>query len=219
MSASRTAAHRWRDPLQRALRGARAHPRALAASAALALAALYASGPYWTLHALRAALREGDAAELVRRLDLERAQASVQAQLEPMLAQAAAVAPTPGTPQAVFGWVGPAIAQPLAPTLLAWVFTPAGIAEFARREGEPLRELLAMAVAPPPADRADASDPRAALHPDTWLDAVEAQGFCGPARFCVSVGSGWSFELAPLGLRWRVVQIGLPPGLLERRAS
>ena len=169
---------------------------ALLLVALLALAGYVAAGPWMTMHAIRAALHDHDAAALSRQVDFPALRGSLKDQLEDRLARAAG----PGWQSSALGRLGLQVADGALGATVDAMVTPSGLAAmlqghavWRRALGQP---VTASEGAPAPLQRA-------------------RQRYESPSRFTATVtddaGRPIVFVLRRDGLRWKLADIRLPP--------
>lgn len=164
----------------------------------LAIAVYVGSGPYRTIHAIRAAVTEQDAAALSRQVDFPALRASLKAQLSDRLVRKAGS----GLQSSVFAALGLRVANGLIEPAVDAMVTPMGLGAIMEGRKE-------WAYASGGFERPDANAPA----PET-LREIDSR-FESPSRFTATMhdGSGTEtiFVLTRSGLNWKLSDIRLPP--------
>jgi len=170
--------------------------------ALLALAAWVAAGPWLAVRGIERALEARDVAALERHVDFPRLRANLKAQLDDRLVRAAGdeVAANP------FGAIALAAAGGMTGMAVDLLATPAGIAGL----------LQGHAVWQRARGRTLGGDAWAATEPARPLRDARLR-YESPSRFTATVvhadGRSTVFVLQRQGLRWRLVDVRLPPDL------
>jgi hypothetical protein len=183
----------------------------LLAVAVLALSAYVASGPYWTVRAIRHAIQAQDAAALSDEVDFPALRASLKIQLDDRLVRKAG----PAVQSNLFGAFGIRVAQGLTDAAVDSMVTPLGLGAVmeGRREwlyasGGFARDGLAHdGLARNEAGRASSASTREPLHDVDYR-------YESPSRVTATVhdahGNTTVLVLTRRGLRWRLSDIRLP---------
>lgn len=163
----------------------------------LGLLGYVAAGPWMTMHAIREALREHDAAALARQVDFPALRGSLKAQLEDRLARATG----PDWQSNPLGRFGLVVVGGALDATVDTMVTPSGLA--ALMEGHAVwnrargRPVTAAEGAPEPLREA-------------------RQRYESPSRFTATIrdaaGRPLVFVLQRRGLHWKLVDIRLPRG-------
>ncbi len=174
--------------------------------ALLALAGYVAAGPFLAIRGIRAALERRDVAALDEHVDFAAVRASLRAQIEDAIARHAG----PDAQADPFAAFGLKLASTAAGSLADAVATPAGIA--AVLEGRSVLRRLG---------GGGSRDARAGVGHERWLDDLHYR-YESPSRFTATVrnadGEPVVFVFGRDGLRWTLVDVRLPPGLLDGRS-
>ncbi|HVI26889.1 MAG TPA: DUF2939 domain-containing protein [Xanthomonadaceae bacterium] len=169
---------------------------ALLLIAVLALLGYVAAGPWMTMHAIRDALRDHDAAALARQVDFPALRGSLKGQLEDRLARATG----PDWQGNAFGRLGLLVAGGGLDASVDALVTPGGLA--ALMEGH---AVWNRATGQPVTAAEGAPEP---LH-------AARQRYESPSRFTATIhddaGRPLVFVLRRDGLRWKLADILLPP--------
>lgn len=163
------------------------------------LAGWVAAGPFMTVHAIRAAVKEGNTAELSKHIDFASVRLSLKAQVDDYLVRRAG----PSAQSSLFGAIGLNLASGVAGTAVDAIATPMGIG--AVLEGRNMLKRL-----DPREPRGDAYAPPAPAEPLKRL----SYRFESPSRFTATVdnadGDPVVFVLTRDGLSWQVTDVRLP---------
>lgn len=165
----------------------------------VALAGWIAAGPFMTVHAIRAAVKEGDTAALSRHVDFASVRLSLRAQVDDYLVRRAG----PAAQSSLFGAIGLNLASGVAGTAVDAIATPMGIG--AVLEGRNMLKRL-----DPRGPRRDAYAPPPPAEPLKHL----SYRFESASRFTATVsnadGDPVVFVLTRSGLSWQVTDVRLP---------
>ncbi|HZH43733.1 MAG TPA: DUF2939 domain-containing protein [Lysobacter sp.] len=176
---------------------------ALLLVALLILLGYAAAGPFIALHGIRDAIERRDMVALERHVDFPAVRSSLRAQVEDAIARHVD-ADRQADPLAALAL---SLASRAAGGVADALATPAGIA--AALEGRSVLRRLAGGA------RADAF---AEAAPERWLDDPQYR-YESLSRFSATVrnrdGEPVVFVLGRDGLRWKVIDVRLPPGLLQ----
>jgi hypothetical protein len=178
----------------------------LLAVAAVALSTYVASGPYWTVRAIRQAIQAQDAAALADEVDFPALRASLKAQLDDRLVRKAG----PAVQSNLFGAFGIRLAQGLTDAAVDSMVTPLGLGAVieGRREWLYARGGFTRdGVAPGETDQASSASTREPLRDVDYR-------YESPSRVTATVhdarGNTTVLVLTRTGLRWRLSDIRLP---------
>jgi len=162
----------------------------------LALGGYVASGPWRTVHAIRAALQAQDASALADQVDFPAVRASLKAQMEDRLARATG----PSWQSHLVGEAGLALAHGVLETSVDAMATPSGLA--ALMEGRAVWKRLRDGVA---------SSGEAQVQPlrDPRYRFESASAFTATVHD--EDGAPTVFVLRRHGLDWKLAEIRLPP--------
>ncbi|MGO1068999.1 DUF2939 domain-containing protein [Lysobacter sp. CA199] len=158
-----------------------------------------AAGPFLTVQAIRAAVKEGNTGELSKHVDFAAIRLSLRAQVDDYIVRRAG----PDAQSSLFGSIGLSLASGVAGTAVDAVATPVGIG--AVLEGRKLFKRF---------DRDAASrDAYAQVPPAEPLKELSYR-FESPSRFTATVnnadGDPVVFVLTRDGLSWTVTDVRLP---------
>lgn len=172
-------------------------PALLVLALLLALAAWIAAGPWFTVHAIKDALREQDSTALAEHVDFPALRASLKHQLADRLVRAAGAE----VQSSALGAVGLRMATGATSLAVDATVHPAGLA--ALMEGRAIWRQVGDDFAPPAPGGAAREPLRDARY-----------RYLSPSRFSITVedesGAPLVFILTRQGLRWRLSEIRLP---------
>lgn len=175
----------------------------LLAFVVLALAAYVASGPYWTVRAIRHAIQAQDAAALADEVDFPALRASLKAQLGDRLVRKAG----PAVQSNLFGAFGIRLAQGLTDAAVDSMVTPLGLGAVMEGRKEWLYASGGFA-------RTETSRPPSASTREPLRD-VDYR-YESPSRVTATVrdaqGNATVLVLTRKGMQWRLSDIRLPHG-------
>ena len=186
----------------------------LLAVALLALSAYVASGPYWTVRAIRHAIQAQDAAALADEVDFPALRASLKAQLDDRLVRKAG----PAVQSNLFGAFGIRVAQGLTDAAVDSMVTPLGLGAVMEGRKEWLYASGGFAGGGPATDdlaRDEAGGEPSASKREPLRD-VDYR-YESPSRVTATVrdrqgGVATVLVLTRSGIRWRLSDIRLPQG-------
>jgi hypothetical protein len=166
---------------------------------AVLLLGYLAAGPFLTVNAIRAAVKEGNTGELSKHIDFAQVRLSLKAQVDDYLVRRAG----PGAQSSVLGAIGLSLASTVTGTAVDAIATPVGIG--AVLEGRKVFKRF---------DGSGAGrDTYAPVEPAEPLKHLSYR-FESPSRFTATVnnadGDPVVFVLTRDGLSWQVTDIRLP---------
>lgn len=168
----------------------------------LLLLGYVAAGPYLTVHAIRGAIVEQDAAALSRQVDFPALRTSLKAQLSDRLVRRAGI----DAQQGMLGAIGSAVAGGLVNGTVELMVTPAGLG--ALMEGRKVWRRIGDGIEHP-----DVADPSTVADPPRPLEGARYR-YESSSRFTATVhdddGRPIVFVITRDGLRWRLSDIRLP---------